>query len=56
VNTTDFQQELPEAHLPLVERCGRIAMASSDLGVVSRNRVSGAFGPDETDLLLTEGV
>jgi protein-S-isoprenylcysteine O-methyltransferase Ste14 len=22
VNTTDLQQELPEAHLPLVERCG----------------------------------
>lgn len=56
VNTTDLQQELPEAHLPLVERCGPFAMASSDLDVVSRNRVSGAFDPDETDLVVTEGV
>jgi hypothetical protein len=34
----------------------RIAMASSDLDVVSRNRISGAFDPDEADLVVTEGV
>jgi hypothetical protein len=28
-------------------------MASSDLELVSRNRVSGAVEPDETDLVVT---
>jgi hypothetical protein len=31
----------------------RTAMASSDLDVVSRNRVFGASDPDETDLVVT---
>jgi hypothetical protein len=31
-------------------------MAASDLDVVSRNRVSGAFDSDEMDIVVTEGA
>jgi hypothetical protein len=53
---TDLQQELQETHLPLVDAVARFALAFSDLCVVPRNRVAGAFDPDETHLVVTEGV
>jgi hypothetical protein len=39
VDKTDLQQELPEAHLPLVERCGPYATASS-ISMSSRGTAS----------------